>query len=144
MSGSPPHTRGKGSEVPIISAGHRITPAHAGKSSLTALLAFLARDHPRTRGEKLEYGKKQITSSRITPAHAGKRGTAGRCISPLPDHPRTRGEKSQIIGKNSAKSGSPPHTRGKVDKLFYCLIGCRITPAHAGKSCNSGCSGGGN
>ena len=117
MAGSPPHTRGKGNCFKTRIITLRITPAHAGKSKLSVFLViFFPGSPPHTRGKAVERIGAVVRAG-ITPAHAGKRGTAGRCISPLPDHPRTRGEKSQIIGKNSAKSGSPPHTRGKGGRL---------------------------
>ena len=31
------------------------------------------------------------------------------------------------------KTGSPPHTRGKVKKVVFLCVSTRITPAHAGK-----------
>ncbi len=134
MAGSPPHTRGKGNCFKTRIITLRITPAHAGKSKLSVFLViFFPGSPPHTRGKAVERIGAVVRAG-ITPAHAGKRGTAGRCISPLPDHPRTRGEKSQIIGKNSAKSGSPPHTRGKACALISVLLDIRITPAHAGKS----------
>ena len=50
--GSPPHMRGKVSDVgkPALSAG--ITPAHAGKSLRGGRSVSVCRDHPRTCGEK--------------------------------------------------------------------------------------------
>ena len=91
--GSPPPMRGKGLEPVGGKSGDRITPAHAGKSSLHRRRAQMCRDHPRPCGEKLsaicvEYAAlgspppmrgKEIASRiasqipRITPAHAGKR-----------------------------------------------------------------------
>ena len=53
--GSPPHTRGKVSAVIFTFSRLRITPAHAGKSLLRTKILFMAKDHPRTRGEKLRY-----------------------------------------------------------------------------------------
>ena len=70
---------------------------------------------------------------RITPAHAGKRhgwrllGYTGK------DHPRTRGEKCVITLFLCVITGSPPHTRGKVQNWKRMYQDNRITPAHAGK-----------
>ena len=50
------------------------------------------------------------------------------------DHPRTRGEKRRRKRRPYAAMGSPPHTRGKVSDHNPIGGGCRITPAHAGKS----------
>ena len=90
--GSPPHTRGKAHREPRGSFSRRITPAHAGKSLCRPRGVRHIRDHPRTRGEKLEYDAWEFRESgspphtrgkvyavviaiaycRITPAHAGK------------------------------------------------------------------------
>ena len=91
----------------------RITPAHAGKSGIMAMLAGLKKDHPRTRGEKLSCtpstptapGSPPHTRGKvvppvrvpddlgITPAHAGKRQSFAALMWASKDHPRTRGEK---------------------------------------------------
>ena len=90
--GSPPHMRGKVPHPRIQQADARITPAHAGKSSLYWSMSSVFQDHPRTCGEKTarEIPHKQKMGSplhmrgkarwehrarlprRITPAHAGK------------------------------------------------------------------------
>ena len=90
--GSPPHTRGKDIRQAIQQAGHGITPAYAGKRSLSAIAIISRRDHPRIRGEKLSApiaglsvagspphtrGKVSLRSAvavqrGITPAYAGK------------------------------------------------------------------------
>ena len=112
-------------------------------------------DHPRTCGEKRNWaqgpaagqgspphmrGKGNAHEARlfglgITPAHAGKRqgraGTGGH----YRDHPRTCGEKQALGGAISGGVGSPPHMRGKAACTGRGVPGHRITPAHAGKSC---------
>ena len=90
--GSPPHTRGKVFPIICTTCCARITPAHAGKSSLHVDISKNIGDHPRTRGEKrlskflhLRHegspphtrGKVgalvlELLGLRITPAHAGK------------------------------------------------------------------------
>ena len=50
--GSPPHTRGKVDERIHNVLRSRITPAHAGKSTVMLMDSETQRDHPRTRGEK--------------------------------------------------------------------------------------------
>ena len=92
--GSPPHMRGKAGRDVVDPRHLGITPAHAGKSFLTASKLSLLGDHPRTCGEKTDKdvgtlpfegspphmrGKDttNITIQQgvgITPAHAGKRG----------------------------------------------------------------------
>ena len=50
--GSPPHARGKVKRIRKYNSAIGITPARAGKSSLSAANGFCSPDHPRTRGEK--------------------------------------------------------------------------------------------
>ena len=50
--GSPPHMRGKASLAHTARPPHRITPAHAGKSSASCGASTCRWDHPRTCGEK--------------------------------------------------------------------------------------------
>ena len=152
--GSPPHTRGKVARTALINGAGRITPAHAGKSSVSWLGKPEPEDHPRTRGEKFVYfalpfpagGSPPHTRGkvwmavyirlkwRITPAHAGKRNFIRGCISIERDHPRTRGEKICVNFPPSLLMGSPPHTRGKDPADAIPEDGAGITPAHAGKS----------
>ena len=152
--GSPPHTRGKVVIYVFFILYFRITPAHAGKSTVQRRYAPISQDHPRTRGEKPGSPKKSATSpgspphtrgkvrhigrqlapARITPAHAGK-STFIRCGDTLRrDHPRTRGEKLLQRFMQKFSKGSPPHTRGKAPLVSSLKWGLRITPAHAGKS----------
>ena len=131
--GSPPHTRGKVVLVENGAGQVRITPAHAGKRSTWAMCQKLARDHPRTRGEKAQVQPKEFallgspphtrgkarssimppSTDRITPAHAGKRKTSPDRRGCSWDHPRTRGEKRLLQKPPGLQKGSPPHTRGK-------------------------------
>ena len=53
--GSPPHLRGKLISCKNIFPTGRITPAPAGKTSLTYLLLSFFKDHPRTCGENLTH-----------------------------------------------------------------------------------------
>ena len=50
--GSPPHGRGKGVCPYLLSFGHGITPAWAGKSASYSISDELKEDHPRMGGEK--------------------------------------------------------------------------------------------
>ena len=133
-----------------------ITPAHAGKRTFAVAFRGSRRDHPRTRGEKLQlrlFGLRQLGSpphtrgkaatpavraaaTRITPAHAGKSGFALNIRSKRRDHPRTRGEKTVTLSKKRFPVGSPPHTRGKGTPALQSSRCGRITPAHAGKRGN--------
>ena len=135
----------------------RITPAHAGKSTLLVAQSLFYEDHPRTRGEKQTVsvlvfllpgspphtrGKALMWRAwslmgRITPAHAGKSTSTAAPEIPARDHPRTRGEKPCWFRVAFVLIGSPPHTRGKGKLQIpeFPLYG--ITPAHAGKRAKS-------
>ncbi len=91
--GSPPRARGKACFSLLITSTKGITPACAGKSSLSTKFIGTPKDHPRVRGEKLRIsylakrvpgspprarGKDgcrfySVCQSGITPACAGKR-----------------------------------------------------------------------
>ena len=93
MLGSPPLTRGKALLCFFLGFRLGITPAYAGKSRVAWVPASVVRDHPRLRGEKVDWfdicgfdvGSPPLTRgkamadlalsavSRITPAYAGKR-----------------------------------------------------------------------
>ena len=137
--GSPPPMRGKvkgGRHIRILP---RITPAHAGKSTLDGVSGTDAADHPRPCGEKTinlritprtkgspppMRGKVgavavRVSASGITPAHAGKsprRQTAHRRCR---DHPRPCGEKRAKNGAGWTLRGSPPPMRGKGEGVGH-------------------------
>ena len=50
--GSPPHMRGKDTELQRLADYLRITPAYAGKSCARGRYSYSGRDHPRICGEK--------------------------------------------------------------------------------------------
>ena len=120
--GSPPHMRGKVTNLVSFNAAVRITPAHAGKSSLPSALPFCMRitpahagksrpgspgpcakkDHPRTCGEKQQSSASRAAFPGITPAHAGKRARRIGRLFLFGDHPRTCGEKTQEVTKYKA------------------------------------------
>ena len=145
--------RGKAIAQFICRGAQRITPAHAGKSSVPSAANFSLKDHPRTCGEKLSLlsivtdslgspphmrGKGRNAfilcfSRRITPAHAGKSLPINATPEHLQDHPRTCGEKWQIDDGKVSANGSPPHMRGKAVQFRNHIFILRITPAHAGK-----------
>ena len=152
--GSPPHARGKEPGGGCPGRGNGITPARAGKRSKIQKFVSIARDHPRTRGEKRllahailvrkgspPHARGKAASSRlsiawigITPARAGKRSTVHLLSLLKWDHPRTRGEKYVQRQSNTVALGSPPHARGKVVFLLFRFFFSGITPARAGKS----------
>ena len=93
----------------------------------------MAGSPPHTRGKGCHFHC-ELAFFGITPAHAGKSTFVCSPLISLTDHPRTRGEKVSISKYFFGKSGSPPHTRGKVGNFRTRRIETGITPAHAGKS----------
>ena len=68
LQGSPPHTRGKGSDQGFDVSLHGITPAYAGKRTRTRCSVRWRRDHPRIRGEK-QYNSLAVTHATGSPPH---------------------------------------------------------------------------
>ena len=115
--GSPPRVRGKAQESFLILCHHGITPACAGKRTVTTKEAFQKQDHPRVCGEKFRArlclsifrgspprvrGKAfpsmcAPSTFRITPACAGKRRFCCRLCRFVQDHPRVCGEKIRPV-----------------------------------------------
>ena len=151
--------RGKGIEACFHVQQLRITPAYAGKRTMTDISDAPTRDHPRICGEKLMNistptalqgspprmrGKAGIAAGtcravRITPAYAGKslhgKGRGGAAG----DHPRICGEKKIERMVLMMAMGSPPHMRGKGYTRRAYRECPRITPAYAGKRDRSFC-----
>ena len=73
LSGSPPHTRGKGRNIKYLLWGNGITPAYAGKSDYILSLKTVDRDHPRIRGEK---GRSALTLYLLVGSPPHTRGKA--------------------------------------------------------------------
>ena len=154
ISGSPPRMRGKAYEYVVNGGIHRITPAYAGKSSLSQADKAVLRDHPRVCGEKTGSAEanpfgagspprmrgkvvgqvRNLSDRRITPAYAGKRMRCLLLEQTIRDHPRVCGEKKTYRARLAANPGSPPRMRGKVAEWCYAYCACGITPAYAGKS----------
>ncbi len=131
----------------------RITPAYAGKSTLTFPFFTVYWDHPRLCGEKFTYlraffhfvgspppmrGKemfvgKIVKRKWITPAYAGKSESGRSTQKHGKDHPRLCGEKMLRKSHLTALSGSPPPMRGKAQNRGERRRVHRITPAYAGK-----------
>ena len=146
--------RGKPVIYAVAQAPPRITPAYAGKTTVTRVTACHKRDHPRVCGENLlTYGYNSsnmgspprmrgkhrtiqlpIVKIRITPAYAGKTSpfSVGFCI--VKDHPRVCGENRQIEGEYLVRLGSPPRMRGKLPANHSKGFEAGITPAYAGKT----------
>ena len=134
VKGSPPPMRGKGKPWALFFRVHRITPAYAGKSSLTLSHKLIQKDHPRLCGEKFlketfyngnkgspppMRGKDFASSVRnaasgITPAYAGKSSLIKCFVGVWKDHPRLCGEKPMALHRFQMDIGSPPPMRGKA------------------------------
>ena len=152
--GSSPRVRGKEKGRRDGCDHQRITPACAGKRSVSSWAICPAWDHPRMCGEKLvtEFITRYMMGSPlrvrgkvgpviqlragpgITPAYAGKRGR--KEVAPMSnrDHPRVCGEKITDETIGVVIQGSPPRVRGKVSVLLVDVVMLRVTPACAGKS----------
>ena len=77
----------------LIHSNARITPAHAGTSSIDMLTFIGSQDHPRTRGDKL-YSSLYILAIGGSPPHTrGQVCFVGWFEAKKTDHPRTRGDK---------------------------------------------------
>ena len=159
--GSPPRVRGKAQESFLILCHHGITPACAGKRTVTTKEAFQKQDHPRVCGEKGSFPKNVYSGEGSPPRVRGKARSAGISdmvggITPAcagksvfdvvidalcEDHPRVCGEKSLNRRNAFPTSGSPPRVRGKVCHPHLKKPFPGITPACAGKSYASLCAG---
>ena len=153
--GSPPRGRGKGNRTGGNTGVIGITPAWAGKSFQRGGQLFALQDHPRVGGEKhgsdscsgvcqgsppRGRGKERrrgwdAPPCGITPAWAGKSLVFHHVAHECRDHPRVGGEKNSKIALSISAQGSPPRGRGKETREGVIVIGRRITPAWAGKSC---------
>ena len=119
-TGSPPQVRGKPKEEIKEIAAKRITPAGAGKTLRESVL---------------------LRDTRITPAGAGKTGSPGHFSPFEKDHPRRCGENQSYAERTFCKSGSPPQVRGKPELADSARAAVGITPAGAGKTFITTCSG---
>ena len=159
--GSPPRMRGKEGRIAIWACMTGITPAYAGKRTISHGHYGDDRDHPRVCGEKngqaCNFFRKPGSPPRmrgkaqwertgsgvrgITPAYAGKRHDFQAGYGPRWDHPRVCGEKLSPVKLSLWMPGSPPRMRGKGRQLDVLVHGVRITPAYAGKrACTAVCS----
>ena len=70
----------------------------------------------------------------ITPACAGKTPWVFGSTWLVKDHPRMCGENRLVLELRRLALGSPPHVRGKLDKIGAINFNSGITPACAGKT----------
>ena len=152
--GSSPLTRGKRQRHRGRNQGDGLIPAHAGKTRARARGFGRRWAHPRSRGENpkrsaskagrcgsspLTRGKHGADESLpepvgLIPAHAGKTRRGHRVASQGRAHPRSRGENPPQHERCRTTLGSSPLTRGKLARGLAGGRGCRLIPAHAGKT----------
>ena len=133
----------------------RITPAYAGNTKISTTVKILHRDHPRLRGEHsfsfflpqsllgsppptrgtLDVRSYNDYFFRITPAYAGNTKWKAQVKVSLRDHPRLRGEHVFLSSLTLVLIGSPPPTRGTLEKWTCRTFMTGITPAYAGNTC---------
>ena len=88
---------------------------------------------PHARGKGNRKSKRHLRIG-ITPACAGKTNCQSAHLSNIRDHPRMRGENFIYHCRRAARSGSPPHARGKLEAEAEQCSEQGITPACAGKT----------
>ena len=92
--GSSPHARGAQDGAQLVPGGNGIIPACAGSTTLSQLTATSAEDHPRMRGEHLQWYGPQSAHLGSSPHARGARFELARdqIVTGRWDHPRMRGE----------------------------------------------------
>ena len=153
-AGSSPLTRGKPIQTTVDVYGHRLIPAHAGKTQAHQHAYHAQPAHPRSRGENtrrastccslagsspLTRGKRiakiaERRLCRLIPAHAGKTRRPPGGWSRGEAHPRSRGENPGLLGGSPTNAGSSPLTRGKHYSGYHAWGWPGLIPAHAGKT----------
>ena len=146
--------RGKQEHYNIYNIEYRITPADAGKTTLSMGSIKALWDHPRGCGENLNRGSllsnklgspprmrgkhphntQFIRIKGITPADAGKTSHCKFYFIKHKDHPRGCGENSAFMVEDELPVGSPPRMRGKQNRGDSAKVKIGITPADAGKT----------
>ena len=126
--------RGKASSWIKEGTENRITPAYAGKSSLSFLLLLLSGDHPRMCGEKTRNAP-AAPKRRGSPPHVRGKVHAVETLKHSGGiTPACAGKRPRTPLAGSSSRGSPPHVRGKACRSDSADFWQGITPACAGKS----------
>ena len=117
--GSPPHARGRRTASLAVRQGRGITPACAGKTSVSRRFMTPGRDHPRMRGE--DCAEPSYLRPRLgSPPHARGRPLDGEDMAlAARDHPRMRGEDPKSSDRPVDATGSPPHARGRLCRGWF-------------------------
>ena len=154
ISGSSPLSRGIPRFPEFEDETMRIIPALAGNTRVRIWCASRDPDHPRSRGEYVNWGSKPgffLGSSplsrgirtrrrlhhqppRIIPALAGNTALRSRDTGPAGDHPRSRGEYTALARRSQFEGGSSPLSRGIPHPINRHLHRMRIIPALAGNT----------
>ena len=152
--GSSPLTRGKPPTLRERGPWLGLIPAHAGKTSSSAICSLWTQAHPRSRGENFTFGiGSQVISGSspltrgklftrdirplppgLIPAHAGKTPSRAAGTRRMEAHPRSRGENWSTQACADATTGSSPLTRGKLVDAGMRRRDNGLIPAHAGKT----------
>ena len=147
---TPPHARGRLSDLPLRAIGLRNTPACAGKTFSRSARSFAFWKHPRMRGEDqlIHLGRLVVVETPPhargrpslyltcpaaignTPACAGKTKPEKIDLFSEKKHPRMRGEDLTSVFLPSNNSETPPHARGRPRRAFLCRL-LQETPPHA-------------
>ena len=111
--GSPPHARGRPTEVVSDQTGEGITPACAGKTPAMCTSYSPSGDHPRMRGEDMGLIPSEGTPTGSPPHARGRLDRESMKVALDMDHPRMRGEDAAELAVEVPGLGSPPHARGR-------------------------------
>ena len=153
VPGSPQHARGRRRPDDPAQRARRITPACAGKTYRPIYLFAGRADHPRMRGENIQFplllgshigsppharGKRRFRlrrppHARITPACAVKTAIIFDASDSYSDHPRMRGENDGWLDNQPKITGSPPHARGKLIQGAANLLSFKDHPRMRGE-----------
>ena len=154
LPGSSPHARGAHVISLTPCSKTRIIPACAGSTSYRLFCRYVARDHPRMRGEHrapragrrprrgssphARGAPRVIYVSRarlgIIPACAGSTHNGRSLKTNTWDHPRMRGEHALHASEMPCSMGSSPHARGAPAGPQGLYISAGIIPACAGST----------
>ena len=113
FSGSPPQVRGKPSLPQIQPTCVRITPAGAGKTSISFRTNAFAEDHPRRCGENLCAVLFLVALIGSPPQVRGKRSAGNFCSTITRITPAGAGKTGTECAVYATDEGSPPQVRGK-------------------------------
>ena len=150
--GSSPLVRGQRDRVKENKLRHRIIPARAGPTKLTAFIEAVNADHPRSCGAnyanrvwhnvvsgssplvrgQLWWPVVLVILLRIIPARAGPTSGEVWISSIKPDHPRSCGANSSLVIRPRNRRGSSPLVRGQLAPVETGSAPARIIPARAG------------